>query len=380
MKKGFAFICYFLVVLTGFAQQDKKAISGIVIGNIIDSATGAGIAGATMQLISIDNSANNISYLAGKNGSFEISGIPFGFYRLIFSSSGMATFTLDSIHFREDRYDFNLGDILLHPRLTDLQEVMVYAEKPLMESKDGKIIYNVGESALSAGASTSELLKNMPLISQDANGKILLKGKEPKILIDDKPTELNAQQLADLLESLPGNSIEKIELLTNPPAQYASESGGVINIVTKKGKVGFTGRINASYGTKGEASFSTNLSYRNKKYNISFNAGSGGGINNGTGASLRQNFYTDSINYFKTANAYHNKSIRPNARINVDYDFNKRNQLNIVTLLNANFFDNESLMEYINLNRQQEIYKWSLRSNQTNGNNVKPGPNGNLHL
>jgi hypothetical protein len=97
--------------------------------------------------------------------------------------------------------------------------VIIYAEKPLIESRDGKITFNVGESALSAGSNTSELLKNMPLVSNDANGNILLKGKEPKILIDDKPTELNAQQLADLLESLPGSSIEKIEVMTTPPPQ-----------------------------------------------------------------------------------------------------------------------------------------------------------------
>ena len=55
----------------------------------------------------------------------------------------------------------------------------------------------------------------------------MVRGKEPKILIDDKPVELNLQQLQDLLESMPGSSIEKIEVMTNPPPQYANEQGGV---------------------------------------------------------------------------------------------------------------------------------------------------------
>jgi outer membrane receptor for ferrienterochelin and colicin len=73
--------------------------------------------------------------------------------------------------------------------------------------------------------------------------------------------ELNLQQLQDLLESLPGSSIEKIEVMTNPPPQYANEQGGVINIVTKKGKVGKSGRINISAGTRGEGSINWNFNY-----------------------------------------------------------------------------------------------------------------------
>ena len=53
---------------------------------------------------------------------------------------------------------------------------------------------------------------------------MVVKGKELKILIDDKPVELNAQQLQGFPESMPGSMIERIEVMTNPPAgQYANE-------------------------------------------------------------------------------------------------------------------------------------------------------------
>ena len=375
MKWVFTIICFCLSI-NGFSQDAKKKISGLIIGNVIDSVSGSGLPGATIQMTNSTFPEKTLSQLTDKNGAFEISDIPFGFYRIIVSASGLASITIDSLHVREERYDFNLGDILLKPKLTDMQEVVIYAEKPLIESKDGKIIYNVGESALSAGASTSELLKNMPLISNDADGKILLKGKEPKILIDDKPTELNAEQLADLLESLPGNVIERIEVMSNPPPQYASESGGVINIITKKGQVGFTGRINTSYGTRGEASISSNISYRGKKFSITVTAGAGAGKYNGNGTSLRENFYKDSSNYFETYRTSTNKSARPNARVNAEYDFNKRNQLNLVAQISTNLFDNGSETNYKNLNRLHEIYKWSVRGNGTEGNNVNPSLTG----
>ena len=54
----------------------------------------------------------------------------------------------------------------------------------------------------------------------DNDGKILLKGKEVKILIDDKPVELDSKQLQELMESMPGSLIEKIEVMTTPPPQF----------------------------------------------------------------------------------------------------------------------------------------------------------------
>ena len=363
-----------LLFVTGFAfpQGGRKPISGLIIGNLLDSSTGKGLPDVTIQVISLADSANKKFFLSDNNGGFEIHDISFGLYKIQFTSIGYASLVIDSINVREERFDFNLGDIKLNNSSSSLQEVIIYSEKPLIENKDGKITFNVGESALSSGASTSELLKNMPLISNDANGKLLLKGKEPRILIDDKPTQLNAQQLADLLESMPGSSIEKIEIMTNPPPQFANESGGVINIVTKKGRVGFTGRLNASYGTRGEGTLAANVSYRKKEFTLTVTAGTGANRLTGAGNSFRSNFYTDSTNYFQTSYTNRNKTLRPNLRIAVDYEFNKQNQINFTTQFNANFFDNSSLTEYKNLNRFEDIFRWSTRSNNTEGRNINP--------
>ncbi|MBN8785302.1 MAG: hypothetical protein ABS85_03155 [Sphingobacteriales bacterium SCN 48-20] len=370
-RNWLAFLLLFITLSTR-AQSGKKEITGIIIGNVIDTLSGKGIPSVTIDLLSLDDSLHSKSLLTDKDGVFEINDIRFGYYNIRFSAVGMGTVRIDSIHIREDRFDFNLGDVRMYPAVGEMNEVIVYAEKPLIEAKDGAIIYNVGESALSAGSSTSELLKNMPLVSTDANGRILLKGKEPKILIDDKPTDLTAEQLSDLLESMPGGLIEKIELLSNPPPQYASESGGVINIVTKKGRVGLTGRINLAYGTRGEATLSGNISYREKKLILNLTAGAGASRITGDNSSFRQNFYADSTNSLATSGDYVNKSLRPNLRITADYEFNKRNLLNVTALFNANLFDNLSETEYINRNRFDDIYRYSTRSNATTGNSLTP--------
>jgi ferric enterobactin receptor len=352
------------------AQQglpSEKNQLGIVIGNVLEAKTGKPLSYASLGLLRMGNSAKLFSTVADKNGAFEFDQLPFGYYRLTVKSLGFANTNIDSIYLRADRYDFNLGDIRVNDSATALNEVIVYAEKPLIENKDDKITYNVGESALSGGSTTADLLKNMPLINNDPTGKILLKGKEPKILIDDKPTDLNAQQLQDLLESLPGSSIEKIEIMTNPPPQYATETGGVINIVTKKGKIGLVGRVTASGGTRGEGNLASNISYRNKKLTISTNAGLAASVFTGNSYSKRENFYTDSTSYFNTTSNYRNKNLRPNLRLQADYEFDKQNTASITYQGNLNFFHNVSNASYTNLNRQHEIYRLSNRENESEG-------------
>ena len=263
---------------------------------------------------------------------------------------GFKPLIIDSIYVREERFDFSLNDLILKLNVTaELDEVVVYAEKPLIQSKEGNITYNAAESPLSAGSNASELLKNVPLIATDPDGKLSVRGKEPKILIDDKPVELNAQQLQDFLESLPGSMIERIEVMTNPPPQYANEQGGVINIITRKGRVGVGGRINASAGTRGETSITGNINYRRKGLAINFNAGAGFNRFNGHGYSKRENIYRDSSNFFNSESESLNRSKRPNARLSIDYDIDTRNTLNLLLQFNENDFNNYNENQYTNL-------------------------------
>lgn len=372
MRKSTWLVLFFHFFINAFSQ-DKEA--GILAGNIMDEKSKA-LDGATIQLISFTDTLNARSTSTDKTGQFSFSNIAFGYYKLTASFIGLQTLTIDSISFREDRYDFNLPEIILKPRSTDnLQELIIYSEKPLIQSKDGNITFNASESALAAGSSASDLLTQVPLVSKDPDGKITVRGKEPKILIDDKPVELNLEQLQDLLESLPGSSIEKIEVMTNPPPQYANEQGGVINITTRKGRVGVSGRVSVTTGTRGDASFNAGFSYRKQGLAININAGSGYSRFQGNGYSVRNNIYKDSANFFNTNNDYTNKSLRPNFRMNIDYDINKNNLLNFLLSYNQSDFENTNSTEYKNINRLGELWKLSRRDIRSKGNNHSPAIN-----
>lgn len=361
------FFCTALVI----SAQDKT-IPGILTGNVMDSRNKA-LEGATVRLLSFTDTLAKRTVLTGKDGQFSFTGIPFGYYKLSFSYVGLQPLVIDSIHFRMERFDFNLPDIILKPKSDELlEEVLIYAEKPLIQSKDGNITFNAGESALAAGSNASELLTQVPLVTRDPDGKVSVRGKEPRILIDDKPVELNMQQLQDLLESLPGSSIEKIEVMTNPPPQYANEQGGVINIVTRKGRVGKSGRLSVSGGTRGEASVNGSFNYRKQGFAFSINAGAGYNRYLGNGYSVRNNLYADSSNFFNTTSGYTNKNLRPNFRFNLDYDFSKHHLLNLVLHYNQNNFDNYNTTEYRNINRFDELWKLSEREIQSTGTAYNP--------
>ncbi len=362
MKRIFCCLCL-LVSLTLKAQQ------GILSGSVLDEKSNA-LEGASVQLQPFTDSTKKVTIATDKNGLFFFDDLPFDFYRLHVSYVGLVSVTIDSIHIRSERSDFFLGDLILKQATAGkMQEIIVYAEKPLIQSKDGNITFNAGESALSQGSNASDLLANAPLVTKDPNGKILVRGKEPKILIDDKPVNLNVQQMQDLLESLPGSSIEKIEVLTNPPPQYANEEGGVINIITRKGSVGMGGRLTTYTGTRGEIGGNGNFNYRKQGLALNINAGAAKNNFTGNGYSIRENIFADSSSHLNTNNNYTNKNVRPNARLNFDYEINKFQSISLTLQYNSNDYDNGNNTEYRHLNRLDQLYKFSKRRIASNGNN-----------
>src|SRR5258706_3607774 len=180
-------VCFFITALFVImvAGQDKPA-GGILAGNGTDERKKA-LEGASSEIILLSDSLKKQSAITDKDGSFSFQNIANGYYRLRITYVGLQPLIIDSIYFRAERSDFNLSDLVLKPKTSEnLGEIIVYAEKPLIQSKDGNITFNAAESALSAGSNASELLTNVPLVTKEPDGKISVRGKEPKILIDDK--------------------------------------------------------------------------------------------------------------------------------------------------------------------------------------------------
>jgi iron complex outermembrane receptor protein len=173
---------------------------------------------------------------------------------------------------------YTIPTVILKEDARVLGEVVVSAQKPLIEQEDGKLILNVQNSVIAAGGSAAELLERAPGVSIDQNDLISVNGKTGvNILINGKPTYLPPAELATLLRSMNANNIATVEVISNPSARYdASGNSAVINIKLKKNTLeGFSGSLaaGAGYGRYSKSNGSVNLNYRTGKWNHFLNYG-----------------------------------------------------------------------------------------------------------
>lgn len=222
--------------------------------------------------VSLFNSRTN-DYVKGVqtdlDGKFLLPGIPKGTYYLKASYVGFQDFQKNDIVV-EDGQNLHLGVLLLQATGTLLEEVVVAGTKPAMELQMDRKVFNVAQSAISVGGTATDLLANVPSLQVDMDGSVSLRGSSNvRILIDGKESAMAGNDITRLLQALPANAIERVEVITNPSARYDAEGqSGIINIVLKKdARYGFNGAVTASAGSYGNAGAGFNLNYRQGRLN-----------------------------------------------------------------------------------------------------------------
>ncbi len=172
----------------------------------------------------------------------------------------------------------DLGKVFLSPSSSQLKEVSVTAARPLMKQEVDRISYDVQADPDSKALSALDMMRKVPLLTVDGNDNIKLKGNANyKILINGKESALMAKNPSDVLKSMPATNIEKIEVITTPPAKYDAEGlAGIINIITKKNadqgySIGVNTRFNSVFG----AGYNLNGTLKQGKFGMSLFAGFG---------------------------------------------------------------------------------------------------------
>ena len=159
---------------------------------------------------------------------------------------------------------------------SNLDEVVIIAEKSTVDIRLDKRIYNVGKDMTVKGGSASDVLDNVPSVNVDVEGTVSLRGSENvRILIDGKPSALVGLSGTDALRQLPAEAIERVEVITSPSARYDAEgTAGILNIILRKGKArGLNGSVNATVGNPEQYQLAANINLRAKKVNVFTNLG-----------------------------------------------------------------------------------------------------------
>lgn len=157
-----------------------------------------------------------------------------------------------------------------------LDNIVVVGEKsrPIIEQKAGKLIFNVENSINAQGSNAYDILKQLPgIVCHEESKTISLNGQSSiLIMLNGKPTYMQQSEVVDLLRSTSSANIKSIEVMSNATAQYdATGSGGILNIVLKRGKEeGYNMMVNlgASYWENPKQNAELAFNYTKNRWNL----------------------------------------------------------------------------------------------------------------
>lgn len=268
--------------------------------------------------------------IGNEKGKFTLDVTP-GVYDLLIESIGYEPIKMANQSFLNS---INLGTITVKESNQTLNEVVVKGQKASMELNLDKRIFNVGTDIANKGATASEILGNLPSIQVDPEGGIKLRGSDNvRILIDGKPSTLAGINGSSGLQSLQGNLIDKVEIITNPSARYEAEGmAGIINIVLKKNQnQGFNGAIETTTGYPENFGGTAIVNYRKNKLNFFLNYGVFYRRTPGRGNIYQEVYTGKQTNILEQRSQNNVKGLVNNVRGGADYFFNDK------TILTASY-------------------------------------------
>ncbi len=298
-----------------------------VSGRVYDNA-GEPLEGVNVLLLRAADSSMVGAALSATGGTFSINAALPGNYLLSFSYSGFVTFYQEVT--LEEKALVAIKDVMLQPADHLLDAVTVTAHKPLFEQQVDRLVVNVRNSITSVGGTVLSVLQRSPGVLLDRqSGTISLNGKTGvQVMINGKMRYMPADALIAMLEGMSADNVEKIELISTPPARYdAGGNAGYIHIVlVKNPNEGFNGNISltlaAFHGTFPMAN--ADFNYRRKKSNLYGSLGSSRWAQQLAFKNYRRINQPDKLTESEATS--HRDPFRFNNNLNLGYDYtlNKR--------------------------------------------------------
>ena len=259
--------CLVLFLSIHFSNQ----IAAQSISGMLRTEAGEAAEFATVRLLRSADSTVVAGTVANAGGSFDFQNIAAGDYRIQAVLIGYAD--LFSPVFSIKKEDAIVLKPLALVPVNLLQETVVTARLPVIERQIDKVVVNVEGSTLAAGNNVLELLQRSPGVLITPQGAVMLEGKSGvMVMVDGKPSQLSGDQLVAFLQSMPAETVSKVELIARPSSKYDAEGvSGIINIRLKKNQnLGLNGTYSAGYTQSIHARLRTglNLNYRPGKINV----------------------------------------------------------------------------------------------------------------
>jgi outer membrane receptor protein involved in Fe transport len=367
MRFKFLLLCFFSSLSFLQAQTAPAGNNpGSISGRVIDKTSKQPIPYVNISVKQADKVITG--GITQDNGNFSIKNLPLETYTVEIQYMGYkaekVTITLNSA-----TKSINMNTISLEEEAVQLEGVEVVGERSTMVQKIDRKVINIGKDLIASGNTASEIMNNIPTVSIDPQTKeISLRGNtNVRILIDGKPSNIDATQL---LQQIPSSSIKSIELITNPSAKYNPEGmSGIINIILhKNANEGFNGSLNSgvTFSKTPKVNTALNLNYKVGKVNVYGNYGLNHGKNQNHGniTSLRPNLENTQLFEFDNLNTSHL------IKVGIDYLANDNNTFSFYTNLNLNYGGGNGLtlinyLDPVNNDSQQLFDSESDNTTQT---------------
>ena len=312
-----------LFVLFSFMFIAAVALKAQTItGKIVDSNQQP-IDGATIVLQTMDSVYIGAS-ISNTDGVFLLNHHPEQ-YRLIIQHLLYKTRLLSDV--KND-----IGIVTLEPEDYALDEVVIKAERPFVKVEEGRLGYNLAQLADGKVVNNAyEALTKLPGVQEDKEGLTLAGAGSVTVILNGKPTTMNAAQLETLLRNTPVDRMEKAEVMYSAPPQYHVR-GAVINVVLKRSNdYSFQGEVNADYTNHYFNSGSMNGNFRLSTPKMAFDVMYGASdvkqmeyMNIYSKHTLKNKIYEINQN-----NRISTKYWNHNLRTAFEYNFNDKNNLNV---------------------------------------------------
>ena len=250
------------------SESGTPSFTHSLTGTVADSLSRQALPFATVVLQGPADAHNLLSTVTNAQGAFRFEAVPAGKYDLQVRYVGYKTAAPVSVTVGNGQ-SAALAVLLVADRKL-LAGVTVTAAKPFIEQHADKLVLNVAASPIAAGGTAYDVLGRAPGVLEQ-NGGFVLRGKTVTVLFDGKTTNLSGEELKTMLGAMPGNTLDKVEVIANPSARYDANGAAIINIITTKSRkfgTNGTATLGLGAGQYGRYNAGLSLNHRTEKLNV----------------------------------------------------------------------------------------------------------------
>ena len=368
----------YLFLYSFLSMTAISASAAILRGKVVDSKNEP-LEYVNVSLLDADGKLVSGS-IVDETGRFELSNVKNGTYKLRVSYLGYETVEKNiTVNSKTNDHVVRVQTITMNDDSEILQEVNVVGQKSSMRLEIDKKVFDIGSQASAAGLSASEALESIPSVEVDSEGTISLRGSTSvTVWINGKAQGLTADNRGDILEQMPAESIDRIEVITNPSSKYSAEgSAGIINIILKRDrKAGYYGGIQLNANNLGGGRTGANINYSSGLLDAYANIGLNRRVNEGGGYSDRDFIDANGNTYAKMITNSENDGKGNNlfSRAGATWHFTRKDDLGFGIM--AMFGSNKNNTDYVYTN---ENFRNDSQSYERTRHNHSEGHNRMIH-